>query len=348
MTSWERFEATLAHEPVDRACIPEIDDILLKSNYVGLKAKDIRWDPKAAAKATDAFQRFTGFDITMPGMDNMGIIKDLGLPTTEPENNTASPIGVLYLTPEDIDTKVIFDPMDSSQTPWMNKSTFDKVPLSKALIGDRAILSGLVPGVLSMAAYLRGAEQLMMDIMVEPEVALKVAAKAAKLCDGIVSRYVEEGIELPFLGDPVASEDLISEEYFRKFVFEPTSDIIGHAKSTYSVPMLLHICGDTQNVCKLVPDMGADIFSVDSKIDLAHYKQMIGDKVVIAGAVPTITVMLNGNPETVRESTRTCTEKAGHGGGFILATACGLPKDTPLENIVMLRTAAEEFTSIYQ
>ncbi|MDD1771489.1 MAG: hypothetical protein LUQ09_01060 [Methanomassiliicoccales archaeon] len=326
----------------------EIDDILLKSNYVGLKAKDIRWDPKAAARATDAFQRFTGYDITMPGMDNIGIIRDLGLPTTEPENNTASPTGVLFQIPEDIDTKNIFDPMDPKQTPWMNKSTFEKVALSKALIGDRAILSGLVPGVMSMAAYLRGAEQLMMGIMVEPEITSKIVDRAAHLCDGIMSRYVQEGIELPFLGDPVASEDLIPESIFRSYVFEPTKNIISHVKGSYKVPMLMHICGDTQNICKLTPEMGVDIFSVDSKIDLAHYKRTIGEKVVIAGAVPTIQVMLNGTPEIVRESARSCIEKAGHGGGFILTTACGIPKDTPFENLTMLRTAAEEFTPMYQ
>ncbi|HUT27670.1 MAG TPA: uroporphyrinogen decarboxylase family protein [Methanomassiliicoccales archaeon] len=348
MTSRERFEATLAHEPVDRACILEMDEALLMARYIGLQVKDLRWSPEVAAKATAELQKFTKFDIIVSATENMGILKDLGQTTSEPDNNTASPTSLFYATPEDVDSKEFFDPMDPKQTPWMNKGTFDKVGPSRELVGDNVIMTGLVPGVMSMSAFLMGAEPLMLNIITEPEMAKKVISNVEKLCEGILSRYVEAGIELPLIGDPVASEDLISEQLFRDFAMGPTMRNFVHLKSAYKTPILYHVCGDTQNVCKLTPEMGVDIFSVDSKIDLAHYKRTIGDRVVVAGAVPTITALLNGTKETVRESVRSCTEKAAHGGGFVLAPACGFPRDTPWDNITMLRTAAEEYTPVYQ
>jgi uroporphyrinogen decarboxylase len=61
------------------------------------------------------------------------------------------------------------------------------------------------------------------------------------------------------------------------------------------------------------------------------------------GNVGTVTTLLNGTPDQVRNEVKECMDAAKEGGRFILSTSDQIARDTPFENIRAFVGAAIEF-----
>ena len=102
-------------------------------------------------------------------------------------------------------------------------------------------------------------------------------------------------------------------------------------------PVVLHICGNTTAYLPHVVDTGFDAMSVDSQVDIGFAKAGVGDKISIAGGVPTITALLFGTPQKVKEAAIDAIKK----GVDVLMPSCGIPPRTPTENFKALVEAAK-------
>ena len=107
--------------------------------------------------------------------------------------------------------------------------------------------------------------------------------------------------------------------------------------------MTLHICGKTNRIWELMVQAGADCISIDNDADLLEAKLTVGEKVRLMGNVRPSEVMLEGTKADVRMATIECIKKAhDNPKGYIVASGCSLPTETPFENIhAMLDTVRE-------
>jgi uroporphyrinogen-III decarboxylase len=64
------------------------------------------------------------------------------------------------------------------------------------------------------------------------------------------------------------------------------------------------------------------------------------------GGVNTLS-LLNGRPEEVEREAASCIHQAGELGGYVLGSGCVVPRDSPRENLLALRRAAERH-GVYQ
>jgi len=90
-------------------------------------------------------------------------------------------------------------------------------------------------------------------------------------------------------------------------------------------------------------EAGPDSISIEEKVDLAAAKKLVGDKVCIVGNISPVNVLLSGTPDQVIAESKAAIEKAAKGGGYILASGCGVPADTPAENIAAMVYASKTF-----
>lgn len=97
-------------------------------------------------------------------------------------------------------------------------------------------------------------------------------------------------------------------------------------------PVVLHICGNTSAYLPYIADTGFDAFSIDAQVDPAFAKAIVGDKIAIVGGVPTITALLFGTPQKVREAAIDAIKK----GVDVLMPSCGIPPRTPTANFKAL------------
>ena len=82
-------------------------------------------------------------------------------------------------------------------------------------------------------------------------------------------------------------------------------------------------------------------------IDLAELKQTLGKKISLRGNVNSITVMLEGTPEDVRQDVKRCMDAAKENGGFILGVGDQTPYATPEENLYAFVEAGREFGAYF-
>jgi len=79
-------------------------------------------------------------------------------------------------------------------------------------------------------------------------------------------------------------------------------------------------------------------------VDIGEAKTAVGDRVALLGNIRPTEVMYLGKPDDVRRNVRECLSKGWDSPkGYILGLGCGLPINTPPDNIHALVGAAREY-----
>ena len=187
-------------------------------------------------------------------------------------------------------------------------------------------LTSCINGPLEVAQFLVGAENFIMGLFMDPEI-------ATAWVDRVTPYQCEYARAMSEVSDNIfviteAAEDILPPDYFPMFApFEKkTYDEIKESFST------THVCGETSNVIDGLIDLGANALSVESFDDQEGMVERYGDKVVLVGGVNPISVLMQGPPDKVRE-TAIRSAKAGYP---IIAPECGVPPQTTNANLEAL------------
>ncbi|NLL94438.1 MAG: hypothetical protein GX224_01575 [Thermoplasmatales archaeon] len=342
MTPKERFAATLNDEPVDR--IPVFDmSIMVLSKLAGYTWKDIRFDAKASTKSALEYDKKVNPDFLMGCMELNGMFFDLGIEYSSPDDNYCNIKGAYYDEPEDVDAKALPDVSDRKACPALWSTLIDKsAHLYDNYKGD-AILGGTCWGPFTTAAFLRGVETFLMDIIMEPDVATKVMEKGTKYFDAIGREILACGGDFFNVPDPTSSGDLINDQTYAEFcvpALRSTAKVWG---KEFDRPIGLHICGNTEVLTDQIAAAGLDAFSADHAVDLGSmYKKMAGRTTMMGNVDPVQTVWMGSRDAVIKES-KECIEACKEYRKFILCTGCEIPRDTALENITALFEAADKY-----
>ncbi|MBV1758413.1 MAG: hypothetical protein KMY55_11305 [Dethiosulfatibacter sp.] len=216
-------------------------------------------------------------------------------------------------------------------------------------ITSTTAISGLF---LEVCQYLRGIEQFLMDLYINPEFARKLIEKVTELIIDINVYYLEpvaEYIEwIEFASDYGTQQStFISPDIFRKFFKDSHIKLAKAVKSVNpDVKVFLHSCGAVRG---LIPDLleaGVEILNpiqpLATGMDSAELKAAFGDRVIFHGAVDIQTAM-NGTLDMVEEDVKKRMDALKKDGGYICSPANHLQIDCPVENFF----AMYEFAKIH-
>jgi len=204
---------------------------------------------------------------------------------------------------------------------------------------------------LKPAMYLRGVEQIMLDMAQSPEI---VDAIVGRIVDYFleynrrVFAAASGGIDIFMMGDDFGMQQgpLCSVAMWRRYFREGFRRYIELAHR-HGIKVMHHTCG---SVRALIPDFiecGLDILqSLQPRaagMDLGELKREFGRDLCFHGSVDIQETLPRGTPAQVRDEVRRRMEAGKPGGGFIICTAHNLQPDTPLDNILALIEAYHEF-----
>jgi len=153
-----------------------------------------------------------------------------------------------------------------------------------------------------------------------------------KLADTIIlyiNAQIEAGAQVVQLFDTWAGE-LSAADYeefalpYERKVFER----IHRGPSGLAVPAILYVNGCSHILEKMV-ESGANVLSIDWRIDLAEAGRRVGDKVALQGNLDPCELL--GTPETIAESVKEILKKGG-GLGHIVNLGHGILPMVPVEN----------------
>lgn len=338
----EKVELALALKSSETTPVNNFSNITA-TRSAGLKLADLRWDAGLAAKVALRFSKLTRSDFVKPALDNQALFLDMGLSVKQPDNDYGRVIDNLCKTGEDIDKLELYDPFVPRECPRFTTAFVDKIAMVNKQMEEDYVLCGFSWGPFSTAGYLRGVENLLMDTYQAPDLIHKLVRKSAAWTGRIQERFASAGATVFWMADPTASEDMISKDMFKEFVYEPYAGMVRRMKKDHHLPFFLHMCGDTVETMTLLPELGVDCFSVDAKVDIGMAKKLIGSKIAVHGNVHPIKTILDGTPADVTRESMACIEKAGLDGGFILAPGCDAPRDSPDANLIAMGNAAADF-----
>jgi uroporphyrinogen decarboxylase len=198
--------------------------------------------------------------------------------------------------------------------------------------------------------YLRGMEQIYVDLALNPAIVEAIIARITSYFQEYNRRVFEAAdgaIDIFMMGDDFGTQQgpMMSLETWRRFLRPGFAAYIELAHQ-YGIRVMHHTCG---SVVDLLPDFiecGLDILqSVQPRaagMELAALKREYGRDLCFQGGIDIQQVLPYGTPAQVREHVRQQVAAAGDEGGYIVCTAHNLQPDTPLENVLALFEAYEE------
>jgi uroporphyrinogen-III decarboxylase len=221
----------------------------------------------------------------------------------------------------------------------IQKRLLDKYSERVALVGDCA------SGTLAFCVLYRKYENALMDLIEKPGLAHALMEKGVAFSIEKGKFHIDTGIKMLRLNDSPANMSVISPDQFREFVFphlKTVCDELHHYDP--EVKIYCHICGNILPILEDLVRSGLDcIGPLDplGGVKCGEARRTVGDDVALMGGVNTLS-FINSTPGQLIEESRVCMEDAGR-KGYILGSGCAIPRHARKQNLLALRTAAEQF-----
>lgn len=206
--------------------------------------------------------------------------------------------------------------------------------LSKKTQGNIPII-GWIEGPLAEACDLAGVENMLMQLMMDPDFSNRLMDKCVVTAKDFAKAQVEAGCEIIGMGDAVCSQ--IDADTYNMYVKDRHSEIIDYIHSIGG-KVKLHICGDTNHLLPFYTGMNIDILDLDWQVGIAHAREIVGEKVILAGNINPV-IIQDSTPEEVYDLCKGLIEK-NRNDRFILSAGCEITVLTPPENLTAMSRAS--------
>lgn len=208
--------------------------------------------------------------------------------------------------------------------------------LLKEKVGDELAIFGMSEGPFTCAANLLDAAKIMRATVKDPATVQKVLDVTVEAVIKLVDFAFSNGADYYCLGDPTSSPDLLSPRAWETFVLPAVRKIVESANG----PIVLHVCGNTDKIIHLLCESGVAGISIEEKADLKKAVEIAHAKgVKVFGNVATASTLFMGSPgECYSEAMR-----ALENGVDFLAPGCGIAPQSPLENVLQLSKARDDY-----
>jgi len=324
LTPRERFGLLVIDEPQDR--VPVFPLVTAHAaRLAGIPVREYYTAGAAMARCQLVAQETYGIDF-ISFFSEVGLVAEaLGSQFDYPEDDLP-----LLTRPKWTDLTRLDDRVVGPLTDGRLRVYIDAVTYAYEARGDTVPILAYVPAPFTTAQQLVDQEAFLLGLLTEPERVKELLAYATRSIVRFCRAIIGAG-GLPILVDPLASGSVISAEHYREFALPSEAEVIRYLHR-YDLDVVLHICGDTRTTIAMMPETGADLLSID-RVDVAGAIAGAGQACRIIGNYDTSAILLS-DPKTIeREVAEMTTAGKNCPKGFVAATGCEVPVDTPPENV---------------
>jgi MtaA/CmuA family methyltransferase len=335
MDSRERIEAVLAFKEVDKVPTMPPFQGFWALMAAGFKVSETFREPMKGAEAQMAMLEKVPFDSFEVMWDWLTPVEACGCKVTIPDDG--NPVTVERVVKSIADSEKLQVP-DISR----HARSVDDFKVAEFLAKEyhrKNYTYATLTLPFTMAGELRGVEALMVDIVRNPQLVHKLIAYSSSVLLEYAKEIKKTGVDAIFWCDPTGSADLISPKHFKNFAVPYIKELVAKTKEM-GLGAFIHICGNTSDRLDAILEIAPHLMSVDTKVDLAIAKKILGNKVAVMGNVDTSGILLR-TPASVLDEAKQCLAKAGR-VGYIMGAGCDLPIGSPLENVSMLLEAVKQ------
>ena len=219
----------------------------------------------------------------------------------------------------------------------------DRVRTTRDANPERYLVGTTFLGPLERLRALRGTENLLMDLILQP-------AELATLRDALADEFVGQikgiatrGADAVLIADDFGTQDslILSPAHFRQFFKRMYARLFAEIHDA-GMHAWFHSCGCVRQIIPDLIEIEVDVLHPLQPpcLDLAEIAATFGGQVCFAGAVDVQELLVFATPDEVDAELRRVIDLLdGPQGGFVLAPTNSIMPDTPFENLVaMCRT----------
>jgi len=234
---------------------------------------------------------------------------------------------------------------------WPDIEKFDFASLSNK-IGDaheKYYIKLETGGLFELSWALRGYEQFMMDMVLNPEIPHAIMSRLTDFYCEYVKRALENAgdkIDMIYTYDDVASQNglLMSKDMWKEFI-QPYHKKLNRTIKSYGKTIMYHSCGAVYTLIEDLIDLPIDVLNplqpLAAGMDMEEIKRNFGGRLCFHGAIDIQFLLPKGSRQEVAETVKKTIRILGAGGGYILSSAHYIQADTPVENIITMYETAK-------
>ena len=222
-------------------------------------------------------------------------------------------------------------------------------PEVEALHGRGIAAHGLMGcTVFEVSWGIRSMEELLMDMMTQPEFARVLLDRITELRVFQARTFAEADVDILRTGDDVSSQKgmIMSPAVWREWFKPRLARVIAAAREAKpDILIWYHSDGDCRVIIPELIEIGVDILNPVQPecMDPADIKRQYGDRLSFSGTIGTQSTMPFGTPEEVASTIKHRIETVGVGGGLLLAPTHVLEPDVSWENILAFIEAVDRY-----
>jgi uroporphyrinogen decarboxylase len=329
-TQIDSFRKAMALEEMEQVpAIPLMGGWVAR--FSGIPLKTLIYDGEAMVKAQIDAQKAVGHDALFAYIDPLYTPEAFGCSIGYLSSGAAEAVPLDLQSEADIDALPFPDVRRDGRLPLMLSVAEKLVQFPEREV---PVLS-LVEGLFTNCARIMGTERMIRALMKKRSLVERLLEKVGVLFARFGQALEECGIDGLIIADPISSATMVSPRIYRELVLPHLQHFIKGLK----IPVILHVCGNSEPILDMMAETGARILSLDQCMDLAMAKQKVAGRCGVGGNVDPINVLLHGTVEDVKRDTLRCLQQGGK-KGYVLMAGCAVPPHTPTENLkAMIETA---------
>lgn len=234
-----------------------------------------------------------------------------------------------------------YEPPDPATAPVLEHAR----KLVERFKGERAI-AVVGEETFAPSQYLRaGLANLMMDYVLHPTFAKRIASIGVKYHVELYRRLIAEGVEIVILGDDYAGKTgpFMSPAHFEQFVLPGLTTVVQEAKRAGAY-CIHHTDGNIWPIMDLLLSTGLDMLGPlePAYMRLDEVRRYSGGKMGVLGNVD-VALLATGTVEEVKEATKELLARVSPLGGHILSSGNTISSYVKPENLMAMLEAAREY-----
>lgn len=202
----------------------------------------------------------------------------------------------------------------------------EAIKMLQADIGSEVAIGTYVLGPFTLAGQLMDLNDLFKLSFKKPDKVNAMLDRLANVTIEIAKALRAAGADYICIREMGATTDVLSPKVFKNVIFPHLKKV---RDALADVPTVLHICGGTNSIMKILAEVGCNAISVETKNDLNKSRNDIGSEPLIFGNVDAYNVLVNGTPETVENAVITALE----GSCDAVWPSCDIWPTAPVENL---------------
>ena len=195
--------------------------------------------------------------------------------------------------------------------------------------------------------YLRGMEDLMTDMLCDPETAEYIFDAVTERAAIRAAAFARAGVDIIFLGDDIGMQhtQMMSNELYCQWILPRLTRVIAEIRKIKpDIIVFYHSCGFVTPFIPYLIEAGVDVLNPiqSESMEFSEIYQQYGDRISFHGTIGTQTVMPFGTPEEVIQKVHENLDIA-HGRGLFVAPTHLLEPEVPWENILAYVEACKTY-----